>query len=105
MLLKFYGSSLIELANLPRSDLDSGVANLHKALSNVSTPCDRVWLKASTILVLHAIQIHFRDRINCSAPLDAAEIVALIANNISAMCDNYLESTQTQDPSCSTEAI
>ena len=104
-LIEFYCVSLNELANLSRSDLDSGVANLYKALSNIATACDRFQLKSSKILIFHAIRIHFLDRINCSAPLNTAEIVAVTTDNISAMLDNYSESTQTQDPSSSLEAM
>ena len=104
-LVEFYCGNLTELANLPRSDLDYGVANLHKTLLNIITLCDQVWIKASKILILHAIRIHFMDRINFAAPLDAADIVALTADNIASMRADYLESTQTQDPSSSLEAI
>ena len=104
-IIEFCCGSLTELANLPRSDLDSGVANLHKALSTIPNARDQVRLRASKILTLHAIRIHFLDRINCAALLNATEIGAITTDNINEMRDDYLESTRSQGSSSSLEPI
>ena len=51
-----------------------------------------VWLNVSKCITLHSIRLNFHDRIACSAPLDAAEIAALNADDICAMKSDYIES-------------
>ena len=104
-IIEFCCGTLTDLANLPRSDLDADIANLHKALPNVTNARDQVRLTATKILTLHAICIHFLDRISYTALLDAADIANLTNNDIVFMRDDYLESTQTQDFFSSLEAI
>ena len=96
-IIEFCCGTLTELANLPRSDLDASIANLHKALSNVKNARDQVRLTATKILTLHTICIHFLDRINYAALLDAGDIADLTDDDLVFMRDNYLESTQIQD--------
>ena len=54
-IIEFCCGSLTKLANLPRSDLDAGITNLHKSLSNVAVVRDRVRLNATTCLIIHSI--------------------------------------------------
>jgi len=96
---------LTELADLPRSDLDSGIASLHKALLNGINARDQVRPTATKILTLHEIRIHFLDQINFAALSDAADIADLTDNDIAFVRDDYLDSTQTQDSSSSIKAI
>ena len=60
---EFICETITEMANLPIKDLDNGVHNLHKALANVPIPNDRVRLNATKCIILHAIRLHFLDRI------------------------------------------
>ena len=101
-IVEFICETLTEMANLPVKDLDNGVNNLHKALANVPIANDRVRLNATKCIVLHAIRLHFLDRIQCSAPLRAGDINSLSYADIEEMRDCYLES---QEPSTITTGL
>jgi len=81
-IIDFCCKTLSKLAHLPRTELDTRISNLHKAQANTATSTDRVRLDATQITLLHAICLNFLDQIKCSAPLDATEITALVAEDI-----------------------
>ena len=64
--------------------LDIGIANLHKAMAGLQ-PNRRVCLNVSKCILLRAISLHFYDRSLCSTPLEAADIAALVADDIIAI--------------------
>ncbi len=101
-IVEFICETITEMANLPVKDLDNGVNNLHKALANVPIANDRVRLNATKCIVLHAIRLHFLDRIQCSAPLGTVDINQLSYADILEMRDCYLES---QEPSTITTGL
>ena len=89
-IIEFCCSLLTELANLPRLDMDAGIANLHKSLSNAALVRDRVRLNATKCLILHSIRVHFLDRIRCQTPLSNTDITALVHDNISKLRPDYI---------------
>ena len=95
-IIEFICESITELANLPAKDLDNGVNNLHKALSNIDLIRDRVRLNATKCILLHSIRQHFLDRINCAAPLLQADLATLTNDDINGMREYYLESRESQ---------
>ena len=101
-IVEFICETVTEMAELPVKELDNGVNNLHKALANVPTPANRVRLNATKCIILHAVRLHFLDRIQCSAPLQMADLNALVYADIEQMRDNYLES---QEPSALTTGL
>ena len=104
-IIKFCCATLTELANLPKTDLDAGISNLHRFLSNVNIPCDHGCLPATKTMTLHVIRTHFLDRLECNASLETTYIVVLILDNIKLMRDDYIESIQLQAPTSFLEAI
>ena len=54
---------LIKLSNIPRSDVDTGIAKLHKSMSSVTPICNRVRLNATKCLILHSNLVHLLDQI------------------------------------------
>ena len=67
---------------------------MHKALANLARVVDRVRLNAMRITLLHAISLHFLDRIKCEALLTAGNLVALTADNVEEMRTHYNKSQQ-----------
>ena len=84
-IMEFLCKTLSELANMSSRDLDVGVLNLHKALSNVTTVAHRVRLNVTKCILLHAICLHFLDRINCLALVNQADIDAHTQDNVAEM--------------------
>ena len=94
-IVEFCCDTLTDLAAMSTKDLDIGIANMHKSMSPL--PANRrVRLNVSKIRLLHAISLHFYDRSLCSAPLEDADITALIADDITAMKTDYAESSLSQ---------
>ena len=81
-IVEFCCENLGELALRPSKDLDSAIANLHKALTNVTPERNRVRLNATRCITLHAIRMHCLDRVNCDSPLTANDVAALVADDI-----------------------
>ena len=75
-IIEFLCESLTDLANMPSKNLDSGIINLHKALSNEGTVNNSVRLNVTTFILLNAIRLHFLDIINCNAPLTMVNVNA-----------------------------
>ena len=90
-IVEFCCDNLNDLAAMPVKALDIGIANLHKAMASLQ-PNRRVRLNVSKCILLHAISLHFYDRSLCSTPLAAADIAALVADDIIAMKTDYAES-------------
>ena len=88
-IIEFICKSLTDLANMPSKNLDSGIINLHKALSNVGTVNNRVRLNVTKCILLHAIRLQFLDRINCDAPLNMVDINAYATYEIIHMRTHY----------------
>ena len=83
---------MTDLANMPSKDLDTGIVNLHKVLSNVGIVNNRVRLNVTKCILLHAICLHFLDRLNCDALLNMVDINAYAIDKINHMRTHYLES-------------
>ena len=66
-IVDFCCDTLSELSHLPRTELNTSITNLHKALANLSTVAHRVRLNATKNTLLHTIGIHFLDQIKCNA--------------------------------------
>ena len=92
-ILEFCCENLRDLARLPSKDLDSAIANLHKALANVTPARDRVRLNATRCITLHSIRMQCLDRLNCDAPYTANDIANLTPNDVDEARNEYLEST------------
>ena len=90
-IIEFICESLSELATLPTKNLDNGVGDLHKALANVPHAANRVRLNVTKCILLHAIRLHFLDRIHCSAPLEQAGLDSLIYEDVEEIRDHYLK--------------
>ena len=91
-IIEFCCDNLTDLAAMSIKDLDIGISNLHKSMSTL--PANRrVRLNVSKCILLHAISLHFYDRSLCSAPLEDADIAALVADDILAMKTDYAESS------------
>ena len=82
---------------MPSKNLDSGIINLHKALSNESIVNNRVRLNVTKFILLNAIRLHFLDRINCNAPLTMVNNNAYDTDEINHMRTHYLESRQSNE--------
>ena len=54
-IIDFCCETLEELAHLPRTELNTSIGNMHKALSNLPTVGHRVKMNATKITLLHAI--------------------------------------------------
>ena len=94
-IVEFCCDNLTDLAAMSIKDLDIGISNLHKSMSPL--PANRrVRLNVSKCILLHAISLHFYDRSLCSAPLEDADIAALVADDITAMKTDYAESSLSQ---------
>mmetsp|Transcript_11806 Transcript_11806/g.14464 ORF Transcript_11806/g.14464 Transcript_11806/m.14464 type:complete len:233 (+) Transcript_11806:148-846(+) len=91
-IVEFCCDNLNDLSTMSTKDLDIGIANLHKSMSSLAAN-HRVRLNLSKCILLHAISPHFYDHSLCFAPLEAADIAALVANNIIAMKTDYAKST------------
>ena len=92
-ILEFCCENLRDLARLPSKDLDSAIANLHKALANVTPAQDRVRLNVTRCITLYSIHMQCLDRLNCNDPYTANDIANLTPNDIKAAHNEYLEST------------
>ena len=84
--------TLTELAHLPRAELNTSITNMHKGQALVANVAQRVQLNATKITLLHAISLHFLDRIKCNSPSTATDITALIGDDIDEMRTHYNES-------------
>ena len=82
---------LTKLAHLPRLELNTGISNMHKALTNLPTIANRVCLNTTKIMLLHAISLYFLDRIKYHAPLDTANLIAPAIKYITEMRTHYNE--------------
>ena len=91
-IIEFICESLTDLANMPSKDLDTGIVNLHKVLSNVDIVNNRVRLNVTKCIFLHAIHLNFLDRVNCDAPLNMIDTNAYDIDEIKHMRTHYLES-------------
>ena len=81
-IVAFCCDTLTELAHLSRTELNTRITNLHKVLANLSTISHRVRLNTTKITLLHAICIHFLDRIKCNAQLNMSDLTALVNDDI-----------------------
>ena len=97
-IIDFCCETLRELAHLPRSELNTSLANMHKAMANLPNAAHRVRLNATKITLLHAIGLHFLDRIKCNSILDLPEVSALLADDIQEMRAHYNESQLLNTP-------
>ena len=79
-IVDFCCDMITELAHLPTTELNTSITNLHKSLDNLSTVAHRVRLYKITLL--HAIGIHFLDRIKCIAQLNMSDLTALVNDDI-----------------------
>ena len=87
-IVKFCCDNLNDLAATPIKDLDIVITNLHKSMSSLAAS-RRVRLNVSQCILLNAISLHFYDHSLCSAPLEAADIASLIADDIIAIKIDY----------------
>jgi len=95
-IIDFCCDTLTELAHLPRTELNTSIGNLHKALANVPIVNLRVRLNATKITLLHAISLHFLDRIKCDAVLLMPALTALVTDDIKEMRTHYNEHQQSK---------
>ena len=58
-IIDFCCKMLEELAQLPCTELNTSIGNMHKALSNLPTVEHCVQMNATKITLLHAIGLHF----------------------------------------------
>ena len=89
-IVEFCADDLADLARLPKKTLDTGIENLHKSLANLPV-ARRVRLNATKCTLLHSLRMHFNDRLQCEAPLEATDIQALTIDDIMTIKDEYLE--------------
>ena len=72
-IVEFCADNLADLARLPKKTLDTGIENLHKSLANLPI-LRRVRLNATKCTLLHSLRMHFNDRLQCGASLEATDI-------------------------------
>lgn len=89
-IVEFCCNNLAELANLLDDDLDTGIMNLHKLLSNTTVAVRRVRLNETKYIILHFIRINFKDHIDYNEPLATVAIAVLILTDVHTMRDDYL---------------
>ena len=95
-IVEFCADNLADLARLPKKTLDTGIENLHKSLANLPI-LRRVRLNATKCTLLHSLRMHFNDRLQCGASLEATDIQALTIDDIMTMKDEYLEAESMVD--------
>ena len=95
MIVDFLCETLSELANMSSRDLDAGVLNLHKALSNVAKVAHRVRLNVTKFMLLYTICLHFLDRINYLALVNQANIDVYTHDDVAKMRTHYQELQQS----------
>ena len=78
---EFCAETLDDLARLPKKVLHTSIDNLHKSLTNLVV-ARRVRLNATKCTLLHALRMHYNNRINCNAISEAANIQALTMADI-----------------------
>ena len=94
-IVDFLCQDLSELSNMSFKDLDVGINNIHKSMATLpANTCVR--LNVSKCIILHSIRLHFYDRACCASTLDAGNITALLASDISSMKEKYAESLLTR---------
>ena len=96
-IIEFLCESLTDLASMSSKNLNSGIINLHKALSTEGTVNNRVRLNVTKCILLNTIRLHFLDRINCNASLTMVNINAYATDEINHICTHYLESRQSNE--------
>lgn len=93
-IVEFCAENIEDLARLPKKTLDTSILNLHKSLADVAA-LRRVRLNATKCTLLHSIRMHFNDRLNCSAPLEAADLALLTNDDILVMKAEYIENEES----------
>ena len=94
-IIEFLCEYLTDLTNMPSKNVDSGIINLHKTLSNEGIVNNRVRLNVTKYILLNAIRLHFLDRINCNDPLTMVNINANATDEINHIRVHCLESRQS----------
>ena len=93
-IVEFCVESIKDLARLPKKTLDTSILNLHKLLADM-TALRRVQLNATECTLLYSIRMHFNDRLNCSAPLEAADLALLTIDDICVMKAEYIKNEES----------
>ena len=83
-IVDFLCQNLNELSDMSSKDLDIGIHNIHKSMATLATKL-RVFLNISKSICLHSIRLYFYNYTRCANTLHAADIVVLLADDISSI--------------------